>query len=857
MVDYFYEILAVVSDFFSAAEMIFFAYLIFSLCLIWLLLSILRKLIHLWMKKMDNFQKVTLLIKVPKEDLKEEKQGGMPSQRRETLQQKISISDSFYAAMGGLKAQRGFFAWWYGRNDHFSFEMVADKDQLISFYAIIPKYLQRYFEQQLQAQFDSAVIEEVDDYNIFVPDGIIVGATLHLKKEDIFPILTYDKMENDPLNALTNSLSKFEKGQGAAIQFVIRSARPEWHRGPAQVAAKMQQGKKLYQAMHEVFGNPLFHVWSFTRRVILQKKMKAEQGIDVITEREYRLSPMEEEMVKALEDKTAHAGFDVNIRVLVCAKTKEIALFKLQNTLSAFSQYSSYEYLNAFKYPKIRTDKKFVEQFIYREFEEKNSFIMNTKEMTSLYHLPLSSTETPNIRWLLSKKAPPPFNMPKEGVLLGEVLYRGISIPVRMKREDRRRHIYIIGQTGSGKSVMLSSMAIQDIQNGEGIGIIDPHGDLVEDVLPHIPKERADDVIIFNPSDIERPLGLNMMEAENDALRDFAVQEMVAIFYKLFGQEMIGPMFEHYMRNAMLALMEDKEAGATLIEIPRMFTDSKFRRGKLKKVQNIIVKNFWEQEYEQSQAGQQAADMLSYVISKIGRFLTNDMMRNIVGQTKSGFNVRDVMDNQKILLVNLSKGRVGEVNSNLLGLILVSKIQMAAMARADMPKEQRKDFYLYIDEFQNYTTDSIATILSEARKYKLNMILAHQYISQLVKQQDTSIRDAVFGNAGSKVAFRIGVEDAEMMAKEFAPIFDENDVINVEKFTANIKLLIDNTTSRPFNMRTIMPTPGNPAIVEKLKQLSRLKYGRDKAIVEAEIKERGQLDKLSSGKNLNPPDSFF
>lgn len=857
MVELLDQFLSYFGDFFSSTEAIFFSYLLLSIILFWFTILLIRKFVHFWMKKMDNFQKVTLLIKVPKEDLKEEKQGGMPSQRKETLHQKISINESFYAAMGGLKAQRGFTAWWFGRNDSFAFELVADKDQLISFYAVMPQYLQRYFEQQLQAQFDAAVIEEVDDYNIFSPNGVIVGATLSLKKKDIFPILTYDRMENDPLSALANSLSKFEKHEGAAIQFVLRSAHPKWHRGPAKVAAKMQQGKKLPQAMQEVFGNIILRSWAGIRRVVMQKKLKAEQGIDVITEREYRLSPMEEEIVKSLEDKTAHAGFDANIRILVSAGTKEVAMFKLQNILSAFSQYTSYEYLNAFKYPKIRSDNKFVEQFIYREFDEKSSYILNTKEMTSLFHLPISTTETPNIRWLLSKKAPPPFNMPKEGVLLGEVLFRGVSIPVRMKREDRRRHIYVIGQTGSGKSVLLSSLAIQDIQNGEGVGIIDPHGDLVEDVLPHIPKERADDVVIFNPSDLERPMGLNMLEADNDALRDFAVQEMVAIFYKLFGQEMIGPMFEHYMRNAMLALMEDKTAGATLIEIPRMFTDAKFRRGKLKNVKNVIVKNFWEQEYEQSQAGQQAADMLSYVISKIGRFLTNDMMRNIVGQNRSGFNVRDIMDHQKILLVNLSKGQVGEVNSNLLGLILVSKIQMAAMARADMPKEQRKDFYLYIDEFQNYTTDSIATILSEARKYKLNMILAHQYISQLVKQQDTSIRDAVFGNAGTKVAFRIGVEDAEMMAKEFAPIFDENDVINVEKFTANIKLLIENTASRPFNMRTIMPTSGNPVLAAKLKQLSRLKYGRDKAIVEAEVKERGQLDKLSQGKNLNPPDSFF
>ncbi|MFA6027995.1 MAG: type IV secretion system DNA-binding domain-containing protein [Patescibacteria group bacterium] len=857
MVDVINEILFQAGDFIASPLMILAVYILVCLVVGFAILSIVRKIVQAWMRKLDNFKMVTLLIKVPKQDLKQQDQG-MTSQRKETLQQKISIADTFFSAMGGMQPQTGLHAWWFGRNDHFSLEIVADNDQLISFYADVPKFLQRYFEQQLQAQYDAAVIEEVDDYNIFSPKGAIVGATLSLAKRDIFSILTYDKMENDPLNALTNSLSKFEKNEGAAIQYVIRSAHSRWHRAPAKVAAIMQQGKKLDTAIHEVYGNIFYQVWNTFRRGVSSKRKKSEQGIDVITEKEYRLSPMQEEIVKALEDKTSHAGFDVNIRVVVSAANKEIAGYKLQNILSAFTQYSSYEYLNAFRAPKIHSDAKFINQFIYREFDEKRSFILNTKEMTSLFHMPLPSTETPNIRWLLSKKAAPPFNMPKEGVLLGEVSYRGIHIPVRMKREDRRRHIYVIGQTGSGKSVLLSSLAIQDIQNGEGVGIIDPHGDLVNDVLPHIPKERADDVVIFNPSDIERPIGLNMLEADNDAMRDFAVQEMVAIFYKLFGQEMIGPMFEHYMRNAMLALMEDKEAGATLIEIPRMFTDKKFRQGKLKNVKNVIVKNFWQQEYEQSQAGQQAADMLSYVISKIGRFLTNDMMRNIVGQSKSGFNVRDVMDNQKILLVNLSKGQVGEVNSSLLGLILVSKIQMAAMARADMPKEQRKDFYLYVDEFQNYTTDSIATILSEARKYKLCLILAHQYISQLVKQQDTSIRDAVFGNAGTKVAFRIGVEDAETMAKEFAPVFDENDVINVEKYTANIKLLIDNTVSRPFNMRTIMPTPGNPDLADKLKQLSRLKYGRERAIVEAEVKERGQLENLSaSEKNVMPPDTFM
>ena len=356
-----------------------------------------------------------------------------------------------------------------------------------------------------------------------------------------------------------------------------------------------------------------------------------------------------------LEEKTSKSGFDVNIRVLASAATKEIAQYKLQNILNSFTQYKGYQYVNSLVAGKPSQSEKLIKNFIYRYFDEKNSFVLNTKEMASLWHLPLPTTETPNIRWLMAKKSSPPPDMPKDGVILGQVHYRGKETLVRIQREDRRRHTYIIGKSGSGKSVLLTSMAMQDIQNGEGVGVIDPHGELVEDILEHIPKERADDVIIFDPSDVSRPMGLNMLEYDTAEQKDFAVQEMVAIFYKLFGEEMIGPMFEHYMRNAMLALMEDKKTGATIIEIPRMFTDAKFRKEKVSKVKNIIVKNFWQQEYEQSQAGQQAADMLSYVISKIGRFLSNDMMRNIIGQPRSAFNFRKVMDEKKILLVNLAK----------------------------------------------------------------------------------------------------------------------------------------------------------------------------------------------------------
>lgn len=832
-------------------------YVVLALLALWIFVLSLRKLTRHWVRRPDSLKRVVLMIRVPKDDLKEKQSGDNPSYRKQSEEQRISIAEAVYTAMQQVPEESWWERFWYGRNDHFSFEIVADKDQLITFFAVIPYHLRTYFEQQFQAQYDEAVIDEVEDYNVFEPNGVVVASRLSLKKPTEYPILIYNKLEVDPMNALTNVLSKFDKHEGAAVQFVFRPARTRWARTPAHIAAVMQQGKKYEQARAEVAGNFFYREWIAFKYIFFKNRAKREQGIDIRTEREYRLSPMEEEMVKGFEEKAANPGFEVNIRVIVSAATKEIAEYKAHTILGAFAQFSGTLYANEFKTTKPSVNKAEIEHFIYRTFDEKHSYVLNTKELCTLYHMPLPTTETPNIRWLLSKKAAPPFNMPKEGVILGEVEYRGIKTPVRIKRADRQRHLYVIGQTGSGKSVMLSNLAIQDIRNGEGVCVIDPHGDLVEDVLERVPKERADDVVIFSPGDIERPVGLNMLEYETDQQKDFAVQEMVAIFYKLFGQEMIGPMFEHYMRNAMLAMMDDKAAGATLIEVPRMFTDAKFRKEKLKHVKNLIVKNFWEQEYEQSQAGQQAADMLSYVISKIGRFLTNDMMRNIVGQARSGFNLREVMDNQKILLVNLSKGAIGEVNSSLLGLIMVSKIQMAAMARTNIPKEQRKDFYCYIDEFQNYTTDSIAIILSEARKYRLNMILAHQYVSQLVKNNDTQVRDAVFGNVGTKVSFRIGVEDAEMIAKEFAPVFDENDVINVEKYTANIKLLIDNTTCRPFNMKTILPPDGNRPLADQLKQLSRLKYGRDRAIVEAEVIERGQLDKLGGGADLTQPDSFF
>jgi len=462
--------------------------------------------------------------------------------------------------------------------------------------------------------------------------------------------------------------------------------------------------------------------------------------------------------------------------------------------------------------------------------------------MASLWHLPTPWTETPNIKWLGARAAAVPAGVPtgqEDGgqVELGYNVYRGVKTPVWIKEKDRQRHMYVMGKSGAGKSELIAKMAFQDIVAGRGVAVIDPHGDLVDQILANVPKERVDDVVYFCPADTDRPMGLNMLEARDEALKDFAVQEMIAIFYKLFPPEMIGPMFEHNMRNVMLTLMSDQENPGTLAEIPRMFTDEAFQKQWVAKVKDPVVRSFWENEMAKT-SDFHKSEMLGYLVSKVGRFVENEMMRNIIGQSRSSFDFREVMDEGKILLVNLSKGRTGDVNAELLGLIIVSKLQMAALGRADMPESQRRDFYLYIDEFQNFITDSIATILSEARKYRLDLIIAHQYTGQLVKDGDTKIRDAVFGNVGTMMVARIGPEDVDTFEKVFAPDFSGYDLQNSDRFTWYVKMIVDNASTKPFTMSFIPSPKGDPEFAAAMKELSRLKYGRDKALVEADILER-------------------
>ncbi|PIY93286.1 MAG: hypothetical protein COY69_02465 [Candidatus Magasanikbacteria bacterium CG_4_10_14_0_8_um_filter_32_14] len=801
---------------------------------------IIRSVIRATFKIQHTFEKILLHIMVPKEKRSEGSQNSSQEDRLEQIKEEIGITETIFASLASQKAQRGIIHWFKGRNDTFSFEIII-YNNLINFYVSVPIQMKSFIEQQINAQYPFAQIEEIVDYNIFSEKSSIIGSYLTADNNASFPFKTYKKMDSDPMSAVLNVLARInEQNSSASIQFVLRSAHKKWRKSGIHIVREVKKGKKF----EEVTSNNFFKkIFKFVGAGIGEQIGTTK---DKTLDNKYQISAMEEEMMKGIEEKLSKGGMDVTVRIISSSDNSEMAKMNLDNIIGAFGQYNLYHYGNSLKAQIPRNQKNIISDFIHRAFNEKKQILFNTEEMAGFWHLPLHSTETPNIHWLGARKAPPPPNLPKEGVLMGHIPYRGNDYQVRLQDNDRRRHLYVVGKSGSGKSVLIENMAVQDIINGKGVAVVDPHGDFAEYVLSHIPKERADDVIIFNPSDFEYPIGLNMLEARTEDEKDFVVQEMISIFYKLFPPEMIGPMFEHQMRNVMLTLMADIENPGTIIDIPRMFTDDDYVKIYLKKLKDPVVRAFWEKEMAKT-SDFHKSEMLGYLISKVGRFVENEMMRNIMGQQKSGFNVREIMDKQKILIVNLAKGKTGEINSKLIGLIIVSKLQMAAMGRAELPEDERKDFYLYIDEFQNFITDSIATILSEARKYRLDLIIAHQYLNQLVDDKGRGeIKDAVLGNVGSMCLYRIGPDDADILAKEMAPVFGPYDLMNVEKFTANTKIIINNEPTKPFNMSIYPPQDGNLQMAEAIRQLSRLKYGRERSIVEAEIMERTKLDQGAS-----------
>ncbi len=807
-----------------------------TIIIVFIALLIFFTLVYFLFKKITkrklerSLDMVLFLVKLPRYENKEEN-------KKEEIKVIISKMEQFYANFLYLdKADSFFKKIFYGR-PRVVFEIASEIGQGdISFYVAVPSGYENSLKKYIQGVYAGAIIEKISsDYTIFEPGGIVSASYLKQKNTYFIPINTYNDLGRDPLEAVANSVSGIDVNEGAGIQIIIRPLPFNLRqRGEKLLGKVIDEKKSLYDAVSRVSGGFFVKFFKEISDIFDSKEKEKIEEKDVVDK-----IRVDETTIEMIREKIKKPAFEVNIRLVGVAEEKTRAEEIRRNLEGSFSQFTSG--LNGFSFNKLRGGRslrQLIYDFSFREFKKDQLLILNSTELTSIFHFPLAQTESPYIKWVKSIEAPPPSELPMEGLaFLGNAIYRGEKRPVNIAtRGDRRRHFYIIGQTGVGKTTLMREMIRQDIEKGEGVGVIDPHGDLIEDTLRNIPKERVNDVVLFEPFDRSRPCGLNMLEWDTPEQRDFAISEMIIIFNQLFDQSIVGPMFEYYMRNAMAALSADKNNQRTLVEIPRMFTDIPFMEDVLSKVSDPIIRGFWTREWRQT-TGEARSNMLGYVVSKVGRFVSDEMMRNIIGQQKSGFNLSNIMDGKKIFLANLSKGLTGELNSSLLGLILVSKMQIAALRRARMPESERQDFYLYVDEFQNFTTDSVATILSEARKYKLNLILAHQYMPQLTDE----IKDAVIGNVGTMISFRIGIDDAEFLSRQFEPEFSRFDLGNIDNRQYITRMMINDKITSPFKVGTVAPREGDKEIAKKVKELSKLKYGRPKELVEAEIMERARL----------------
>ena len=777
------------ADFTYQLEVLTLSFLVLSLAV--LSFGLVVFLVYLWNRYREREEKsleyVMLQVAVPRNN-----------------EVKIDAAEQMFASFASLR-KSGWFSQ-FKPQTQIAFEIVARPGD-IRFYISVPGSLRDFVEKQIYGAYPGADIVQVEEHNIFSETGTVQFAGLRLKSANYLPFKTFRELPTDPLSSITSVLGKMRENEGAVVQIIIEPADSKW--------------KKLGQG--------------FVSQIKKQESdpEKAKYSYDPKT-------------LESISSKTSKPGFRTAIRLVVSSTDKEMAKMHLDNLKGVFAQFASDQ--NSFSGTKQLVKKFFMVDFIYRYMpvielpRYRQTSILTNEELATLFHLPNKSIETPNIFWLNAKRAPVSAKVPESGLFIGMSRFRGIDKKVHLSLDDRRRHIYTIGKTGVGKSEFLKAMIMQDINSGQGVAVIDPHGDLINGIMPMIPPERAEDVVYFDPADTERPMGLNMLEASTEEQKHYVVTSIVGLMYKLYDPMktgIIGPRFEHAVRNAMLTVMA--EPGNTFIEVVRVLTDSAFVQELLPKVQDPIIRRYWTDQIAQT-ADFHKSEVLDYIVSKFGRFVTNKMIRNIIGQSKSSFDFREVMDKRKILLINLSKGKLGEENSNFLGLILVPRILIAAMSRQDVPEEERPDFYLYVDEFQNFATPDFAQILSEARKYRLNLIVANQFIGQVEEE----VKNAIFGNVGTIAAFRVGVSDANYLQHELQPVFNESDLINIERFNAYVKTVVGNEPVPPFSVdmtRDIVAERklANPRVAQAIIQLSRLKFGKPRELIEAEIAQRARL----------------
>lgn len=724
-------------------------------------------------------------------------------------------------------------------HNHFVLEIaVADFSDEIVFYVAVPNQFATLFEKQTLSLYPHAqLIIQANDYNIFVDGGTNLLTQVGLKKSPIYPLKTHDKLTMDPLLVILNSFSKIEReGGGAAIQFVLRHPQKKYRKSYEDIIKDVQKGMKSSEAIarSSITGAIVGEVKDF---FFSGNKNESEKPKEV-----------DSTAVEIFNRKIQSDIIEANIRFAVSAKDPHRAEQIMTEIESTFNQFEAVEG-NQFTFARVKGSalRRLEKAFSFREFIADDAIPLNLTELSTVIHFPGNGVlSSPQFKQSQSATAPAPLNMPTEGTLLGINRHRNSETPIYMTELDRMRHLYIIGQTGTGKSNYMKNLVIQDIRAGAGVCMIDPHGNDIRDIIAAIPPERADDFIYFDPSNLERVIGLNMLEFDpaKPEQKTFVVNELFSIFKKLYGAnpESMGPMFEQYFRNSTMLVMEDPESGNTLLDISRVMADAQYRKYKLSKATNPVVIQFWTEIANKAAGEQSLENFVPYITSKIDPLTANDYIRPIIGQQRSSFNFRELMDQKKILLVNLSKGRMGEINANLIGMIIVGKFLMAALSRVDAAGTNYAPFYLHIDEFHNVSTPSIATILSEARKYKLSLTMVHQYIAQL----DEEIRDAVFGNVGSLSVFRIGSEDAQFMESQFAPVFSAKDIMNIPNYNAFMRILVNGTPAKPFSVATLPLPELNQTQIDQLIAYSLLRYGRARVDIEEEIQARYQ-------KKSSPP----
>jgi hypothetical protein len=790
---------------------------------------------------------VTLLIHLPPstDDVRIEGRD-----EREVTDEALSEAQVMYGIISST-VTKGFSTRVYGQK-HISFEIVAHNG-FIKYFTVVPFTMIEVIRQAIIAAYPTARLEEVDGENIFSETGGAegtVGGEFELKKDFAYPIANFKETRRDAMLSILNAMSVAKKGDGIAIQVLLRPAEDDWTKKSTERVKEIKEHKKK----GSTFGGIDISGFGYLLSDILQALWKPpeEREKEKKEKEDKPLTSLEQSSIEAIEEKTKTPGFEVLIRILASAESKARAEALIGGMLAAFSQFDS-QSNNGFKYDALKDIDKLTEDYILRIFPQtSNRMVLNSVELSSIFHLPSQNViPTSQVERQATKQVDGPTVIPEEGVLLGVNEFRGEQKEIKLAVKDRRRHTYIIGQTGTGKSGLIRNIAYQDMCDGKGFALIDPHGDLVDELMGLVPPERIDDVILFDPGDLDNPIGMNMFEFDHPDQKDFIIQEGINMLYSLFDPGhtgIFGPRGEHMFRNCALLLMADP-AGGTFIDVPKVFVDQDYMKSKLKYVTDKAVYDYWTKEFPASQRSNESGEVTTWFVSKWGPFLSNTMMRNVMGQIKSGFNLREIMDNKKILFVNLSKGKMGELNSKLLGMIFVMKFQAAAMSRADIPEDQREDFCLFVDEFQNFATESFESILSEARKYRLNLVLANQFMTQLTDK----IREAIIGNIGTVVSGRIGTTDAEILVKKFTPTFTAEDLTKLPNFQSITSVMIHNVPSAPFTMTWVPPMGDvNGELAESMREYSAIKYGRPRKEVEAEINARVMVESKPAAPAVSP-----